>query len=388
MKQSDFKAIDRSGTYTTKYDDAIKKFGTDDLMPLWVADMDLASPPCVQEALQKRARHPLYGYTVYPQRYYDAIQKWMKKRFDWEIKQEWIVPCYGVVPSMNFAIEAYSERGDGVVIQSPIYPPFASSVKRRKRTLHDNTLIYRNGHYEIDFEDFEAKIKVSKIFLLCSPHNPTGRVWDEAELNRLIEICVENNVIIVSDEIHADIVYEKTHHILGSMESAQKHSVILNAPSKTFNVAGLNTSYAIIPDDRLRRRFHVKQDQSGITNGNPFGIEALMAAYEEGDAWLDALKVYLSENIAYVKTFIATHALPITPITAEATFLLWLDCHEMGLSQEGLTRFFIKDAKLGLNDGVSFGKTGEGFMRLNVGTSREVLEEAMDRLLTAYKEIK
>jgi len=388
MKQSDFKAIDRSGTYTTKYDDAIKKFGTDDLMPLWVADMDLASPLCVQEALQKRARHPLYGYTVYPQRYYDAIQKWMKKRFDWEIKQEWIVPCYGVVPSMNFAIEAYSERGDGVVIQSPIYPPFSSSVKRRKRTLHDNTLIYRNGHYEIDFEDFEAKIKVSKIFLLCSPHNPTGRVWDEAELTRMIEICVENNVIIVSDEIHADIVYEKTHHILGSMESAQKHSVILNAPSKTFNVAGLNTSYAIIPDDRLRRRFHVKQDQSGITNGNPFGIEALMAAYEEGDVWLDALKVYLSENIAYVKTFIATHALPITPITAEATFLLWLDCHEMGLSQEALTRFFIKEAKLGLNDGVSFGKTGEGFMRLNVGTSREVLEEAMDRLLTAYKEIK
>jgi len=388
MKQSDFKAIDRSGTYTTKYDDAIKKFGTTDLMPLWVADMDLASPPCVQEAMKKRAAHPLYGYTVYPPRYYAAIQDWMKKRFDWEIKQEWIVPCYGVVPSMNFAIEAYTSKGDGVVIQSPIYPPFASSVKRKKRQLYDNVLLYKNGKYEIDFEDLEAKIKKSKLFLLCSPHNPTGRVWDENELNRIIEICLENKVLIVSDEIHADIVYEKTHHILGSFEKMQEHCVILNAPSKTFNVAGLNTSYAIIPDDRLRRRFHVRQDKSGITNGNPFGIEALMTAYEEGDVWLDALKKYLSANIVFIKDFIETHDLPIKVLSAEATYLLWLDCQEMGLAQEALVDFFVSDAKLGLNDGQSFGKTGAGFMRLNIGTSREVLEEAMQRLLKAYKEKK
>ena len=387
MKQHEFKAIDRSGTYTTKYDDAIKKFGTNDLLPLWVADMDLASPECVQRTLQKRAEHPLYGYTVYPQRYYAAISEWMKKRFDWEIKEEWIVPCYGVVPSMNFAIEAYSERGDGVVIQSPIYPPFASSVKRRKRTLYDNTLVYRNGRYEIDFEDFEAKIKVSRIFLLCSPHNPTGRVWDEAELDKMIDICLEHHVVIVSDEIHADIVYEKTHHILGSMEKARNHCVVLNAPSKTFNVAGLNTSYAIIPDDRLRRRFHVKQDQSGITNGNPFGIEALISAYEEGDVWLDSLKKYLSDNITFIENFMVIHDLPIVPLSAEATFLLWLDCSEMGFDQEALVDFFIHKAKLGLNDGSSFGRTGTGFMRLNVGTSREVLEDAMQRVLKAYREM-
>jgi len=388
MKQSDFKAIDRSSTYTTKYEDAIKKFGTDDLMPLWVADMDLASPECVQKALKKRAKHPVYGYTVYPSRYFDAISGWMKKRFGWKIKKEWIVPCYGVVPSMNFAIEAYSQKGDGIVIQSPIYPPFASSVKRRKRTLYDNTLVLKNGRYEIDFEDFEAKIKRSKIFLLCSPHNPTGRVWDEEELNRMIEICLENKVVIVADEIHADIVYEKTHHILGSFEKIQEHCVILNAPSKTFNIAGLNTSYAIIPDDRLRRRFRVKQDRSGITNGNPFGIEALMSAYEEGDVWLEALKRYLADNIAFIKHFIVKHSLPIVPMQVEATFLVWLDCRGMGLSHEALVDFFVYDAKLGLNDGVSFGKSGEGFMRLNVGTSREVLEEAMLRLLEAYKEKK
>ena len=382
-----FEAIDRVGTYTTKLDDAIKKFGTDDLLPLWVADMDLASPVCVQETLKKRAAHPAYGYTVYPQRYFDAIRGWMKKRFDWEIEEGWIVPCYGVVPSMNFAIEAYSQKGEGVLIQSPIYPPFASSVKSRKRILHDNVLVNNNGHYEIDFEDFEEKIKLSKIFLLCSPHNPTGRVWDEAEIEKMIAICLKYNVVIVSDEIHADIVYEKMYHSIGTFEKIKEHCVILTAPSKTFNVAGLNTSYAIIPDDRLRRRFRVMQDRSGVTNGNPFGIEALMSAYEEGDTWLDTLKIHLSENIQYVTAFLQENALPIKALHVEATFLIWLDCREMGLSQEALTHFFIHEAKLGLNDGKSFGDSGEGFMRLNIGISREVLQIAMQRLLHTFKEM-
>ena len=381
-----FTAVSRQGTYTTKYDDAIKKFGTNDLLPLWVADMDLASPPCVQESLQKRVKHPIYGYTVYPERYFDAIQGWMQKRFDWEIDKKWIVPCYGVVPSMTFAIKAYSNEGDGIVIQSPIYPPFASSVKRKKRVLHDNVLVEKNGRYEIDFEDLEAKLKISKMFLLCSPHNPTGRVWDEDELEKIIDLCVKYDVVIVSDEIHADIVYDKKHHSIASFEKMKAHAVVLTAPSKTFNVAGLNTSYAIIPDDKLRRRFSVMQDKSGITNGNPFGIEALMAAYEEGALWLEALKQHLADNIAYVTDFLKTNVLPIDAMKVEATFLMWLDCRKMGLTQERLTDFFIHDAKLGLNDGKSFGESGEGFMRLNVGTSREVLEEAMQRLLTAYKE--
>ncbi len=384
----DFNAVDRSGTYTTKYEDAILKFGTDDVMPLWVADMDLASPPCVQETMQKRAAHPLYGYTVYPERYFDAIQGWMKKRFDWHIDKQWIVPCYGVVPSMTFAIKAYSNEGDGIVIQSPIYPPFASSVKRKKRTLHDNVLVEKNGRYEIDFEDLEAKLKISKMFLFCSPHNPTGRVWDEAELEKIIDLCLKYDVVLVSDEIHADLVYEKKHHSIASFEKMKEHSVVLTAPSKTFNVAGLNTSYAIIPDDRLRRRFSVIQDKSGVTNGNPFGIEALMSAYEEGDLWLDALKKHLADNIAYVTAFLKENALPVKALPVEATFLMWLDCREMGLEQKVLTDFFIKKAKLGLNDGKSFGLSGEGFMRLNVGTSKKVLEKAMQNVLLAYREIK
>ena len=380
-----FEAVDRAGTYTTKYDDAIKKFGTDDLLPLWVADMDLASPPCVTEALQDRAAHLLYGYTTYPQRYYDAIERWYARQYDWQIAHEWIVPCYGVVPSINFALEALSHEDDGVIVQTPIYPPFTASVRHRKRKLLENRLHYRNGRYEIDFEDFEAKAKKAALFLLCSPHNPTGRAWHAWEIERMIDICAAHNVVIVSDEIHGDIVYERKHRSVGSFEKAQDHCVVLNAPSKTFNVAGLNTSFAIIPSDRIRRAYTLEQNRSGITNGNPFGIEALMAAYEEGDAWLAALKKHLHGNIVYVRDFLQTHALPIVPVETEATFLMWLDCSQMGLSQEALVDFFIHQAKLGLNDGVSFGSNGEGFMRLNVGTSRAVLERAMSQLLDAWR---
>ncbi len=380
-----FKAINRQGTYTTKYDDAKKKFGTDDLLPLWVADMDLASPLCIQETLAKRAAHPLYGYTVYPPAYYDAIQNWMKKRFDWSIEKEWIVPCYGVVPSLNFAINAYSNESDSIIVQTPIYPPFVSSVKHKKRKVLDNTLVYENGKYHIDFEDFESKAKEAKLFLLCSPHNPTARAWDEDELEKLIEICLTHDVLIIADEIHADIVYEKVHHSIGSFESMMHHCVILNAPSKTFNIAGLNTSYAIIPNTHLRHQYIVEQDKSGITNGNPFGIEALISAYENGDVWLDSLKEHLKGNIEYVNAFLKEHNVAIKAIPTEATFLVWLDCSGLGLTHEELKVFFYKKAKLGLNDGLSFGKAGEGFMRLNVGTGRDVLEVAMQRLIKAVK---
>ena len=382
----DFEAVDRSGTYTTKYEDAVLKFGTDDLLPLWVADMDLASPPCVQEALQKRAAHPVYGYTVYPPRYYEAIAAWYARRYGWQIEKEWIVPCYGVVPSMNFAIEAFSKKREGIIVQTPIYPPFVSSVKHRKRKVLENALRYRNGHYEIDFDDFEAKAKEASLFLLCSPHNPTGRAWSDAELERLIAICVQNDVLIIADEIHADIVYEKVHCSIGSFEAALQHCVVLHAPSKTFNVAGLNTSFAVIPNDSVRRAYRLEQDRSGITNGNPFGIEALMAAYEAGDAWLEALKAHLSGNMAFVREYLDTHNLPIVPVKSEATFLMWLDCSSMAFSQKALVDFFVYKAKLGLNDGESFGENGRGFMRLNVGTSRKVLEQAMSRLSRAWKE--
>ncbi|MDM5272180.1 PatB family C-S lyase [Sulfurovum sp. zt1-1] len=381
-------AVNREGTYTVKLDDAIKKFGSDDLLPLWVADMDIASPICVQEALKKRADHPIYGYTVYPERYFDAIKDWYLKRFGWVLEKEWIVPAYGVVPSINFAIHAYSKEGDSVIIQTPLYPPFSGSVRRQGRLVLDNSLVYQNGSYTIDFNDFESKAKEATLFLLCSPHNPTGRVWDKGELEKIIDICLENDVIIVSDEIHADIVYKKMHYVLGGFDKIQQQCVVLNAPSKTFNIAGLNTSYAIIPNSKLRHAYIHEQNKSGITNGTPFGIEALMAAYEGGEAWLEKLKVMMWENVLFVKNFIADHDLPLKVIEPEATFLVWLDCRGLGFSSEKLAEFFIKKAKLGLNEGVSFGKEGEGFMRLNIGTSKEVLHKAMQQLLGAYEEIK
>ncbi len=382
-----FETINRKNTYTTKYDDVEKKFGTKDLLPLWVADMDLASPQCVQKALLERALHPIYGYTVYPPEYYNAIVKWMNIRLGLKIKKEWIIPCYGVVPSINFAIMAYSDEGDSIMVQTPLYPPFVSSIRHKHRKVLDNTLVYENGAYKIDFVDFENKAKEAKLFLLCSPHNPTSRVWNQAELEQIIDICIAHDVLMISDEIHADIVYERVYHSIGSFGKIMDKCVIFNAPSKTFNIAGLNTSFAIIPEIQLRKMFIIEQNKSGITNGNPFGIEALISAYSDGAVWLDELKVYLGSNIDFVKDFLKRHSIPIYIVPTEATFLLWLDCKEMNMSHEELLEFFFCKAKLGLNDGKSFASAGEGFMRLNIGTSKEILEVAMERIHKAYKEI-
>jgi len=373
--------IDRSKTYAVKWEERKAKFGTEDLLPLWVADMDLASPSCVQEALKKRAAHPIYGYTIYPEAYYAAIITWMKKRFGWEIEKEWIVPAYGVVPSIHFSIEAYTQPGDGVIVQTPVYPPFIASVHKHRRVFLENRLLNMGGEYQMDFDDFERKARGAKLFLLCSPHNPVGRVWDKEELERIVEICEHHEVTIVADEIHADIVYAKQHHPMPQI--APHRTVLLGAPSKTFNIAGLNTSFAIISEKRLRKAYLNEQRKAGLGDGNPFGIEALIAAYGSGEDWLEALKVYLEKNINYVNEFIAKHKLAMIPYRTEATFLIWLDCRAMGLDDKELQKFFVQEAKLGLNAGVSFGEAGSGFMRLNIATSLEILKEAMDRLLQA-----
>ncbi len=386
MKQSIFEAIDRRNTYAVKLEEAKKKFGTDELLPLWVADMDIASPPCVIEAIKRRAAHPLYGYTVYPNRYYEAIIQWYEKRYGWKIQKEWILPSFGVVSSINMVLEAYTQKGDGVLIQTPLYPPFAASIHKHARKVLDNTLVYEDDRYRINFTDFETKAKEAKLFMLCSPHNPTGRVWDRDELERMIDICLENDVMIVSDEIHADIVYEKVHHTLGLFEKIQNKCIVLNAPSKTFNIAGLNTSYTIIPNKKLRLAYMQQQAKAGLENGNPFGIEALIAAYEEGEGWLEELKRILKSNITFVKHFLEHHQLPVRTVETEATFLIWLDCKLMLLNHEDVVKFFSQNARLGLNDGMSFGKAGEKMMRLNIGTSQAVVIQAMQQLLEAFEE--
>ncbi|MFK5975490.1 MAG: PatB family C-S lyase [Sulfurovum sp.] len=382
-----FKNIDRAGTHSVKWEMREEKFGTNEVLPLWVADMDLASPLCVQESLIKRASHPVFGYTIYPKEYYTAIENWLDKHFEVEITKEHIVPSYGVVASINFAINAYTQKGDKIIVQTPLYPPFVSSIKAQEREVLDNKLLYKNGKYSIDFEDFEAKAKDAKMFILCSPHNPTGRVWSMSEIEKIIDICVANDVIIVSDEIHADIVYSDKFISMGSFEKIRDNLVILNAPSKTFNIAGLNTSFAII-FNRKKRLFYIKeQNSSGMHSGNPFGIEALISAYSGGESWLEELKLHLKSNIEFVESFIKSNNIPIKIIPTEATFLMWLDCRDMGYSHKELVEFFIDKAKLGLNDGESFGENGDYFMRLNIGISRAILEMAMSRLLKAYEDI-
>jgi cystathionine beta-lyase len=377
--------VDRRGTGSSKWDAVEERFGISDALPLWVADADFAAPRCVQEAIRKRAEHPVYGYTEYGDDFYAAIIGWYRRRFGWEIERRWIVPEHGVVLSLNLAVEAYSEPGDGVIVQTPIYPPFLSAVKRHGRRLLENRLIVEEDGCVIDFEDLEAKAAEAKLLLLCSPHNPSTRAWSEGELRRIAEIAARHDLIVVSDEIHSDLVYGRKHLPFGVLPEMAERSLVLHAPSKTFNIAGLNTSYAIIPGDSLRRRYIAAHERAGLDNGNVFGIAALPAAYEGGEGWLESMLEIFEANIAYVREFMTEHTPKIRPLPVEATYLIWLDCREMGLEDEALKAFFHREAKLLLNPGVSFGEAGSGFMRLNVGTSREVLEAAMERLAAAYE---
>ena len=378
--------IDREGTDSVKIESSIDKFGTEDILPLWVADMDIASPLCVQKAIRDRALHPIYGYTIYSDRYYKAIERWIERGFGYRVDRDSIVPSYGVVPSISFAISALSQKGDGVIIQTPIYPPFVASVQKHRRKVLNNRLLYSDGRYSIDFEDFEAKASEAKIFLLCSPHNPTGRVWEKDELERLIEICDRYGVVIVSDEIHSDIVYQKTHYSMASL--ASDNTILLTAPSKSFNIAGLNSSYAIIPNRKIRKAYTNEQRKAGFSDGNIFGIEALIASYTLADEWIDELRSYLEDNIKLVNRLLVEYKLPIVSTPTEATYLMWLDCNALGLDDKELERFFVYKAKLGLNSGVSFDKLGgSGFMRLNIATDKEVLKEAIGRLNRAYIEL-
>ncbi len=382
-----FEAVERRGTDAIKWDDTARRFGRENLLPLWVADMDLAAPKVIRDALARRTEHPVYGYTFFASEFYEAIVWWYAHHFDWTIDPEWIVPDHGVVVSINTAIAAYTEEGDGVMIQTPIYPPFMSSVRDNNRRMLENRLLYESGRYTIDWDDFEAKAREAKLFLLCSPHNPTTRAWREEELVRMASICRRHDVIIVADEIHSDVVHARKHISIGNLPEAGGITLTLHAPSKTFNIAGLNTSFTIIPDPTLRAAYLKRYQQMGLPHGNPFGIEGLKAAYTpQGAAWLADLMVYLQSNITFVRDYLRRHIPRIVPVETEATFLIWLDCQALGLDDDALEVLFFDRAGLALNKGVSFGEAGSGFMRLNIGTSRAVLEEALSRLQKAVAE--
>ncbi len=384
----DFDRIaEREGTNCEKYDHRAEVFGRGDVIPLWVADMDFEAPPFVVEAMRRRLEHPVFGYTFRGDTFHDAVTAWIARRNGWTVEREWIDFTPGVVAGFTFAIRALTDQGDGVVIQPPVYPPFAQVVKANGRKVVDNPLKLNGGRYEIDFDDLDRKLAGARVLLFCNPHNPTGRVFSREELIRVGELCERHGVAVISDEIHSDLIqkpYRHTH--LASLSPwLAEHTVTFVAPSKTFNLAGLSTSVAITPGDALRRRLRAELDRLHVAQGNVFGTVALEAAYTYGDEWLDQLNAYIGGNKDYVADFLACNLPSVGTFPLEGTYLMWLDFRQWGMTQKELSDFLVNEAYLGLNDGAYFGSEGQGFMRLNLGTSRRVIAAAMKQLKEAYE---
>lgn len=377
--------ISREGTASVKYDGRIAYFGTADVTPLWVADMDFAAPPAVTAALAARAAHPIYGYTRYPDSLYDALIVWLRQRHGWPVEREWIVMCPGVVPSLHAAVMAFAQPGEGVIVQPPVYFPFFSAVTSSARRLIENPLRLTDGRYRIDFEHLEQCAAAgAKLLLLCSPHNPVGRVWQRDELAEILRIARRHKLVVLSDEIHADLVYPDRHHtVLATLADESDNLITAVAPSKTFNIPGLGLSCLVIPDPELRAAIGAVFTTLHVSASNPFSIVAFEAAYRDGGAWLDALMAYLQTTRDFVLDYARRHLPGIRPIAPEGTYLVWLDCRGMQLSDAALRDFFIRQARLGMNPGTVFGTGGSGFMRLNLASPRHVIAEALARVSQA-----
>ncbi len=378
----DFDApVSRENTNSVKFDLRKLYFGREDVIPMWVADMDFPVPPFVQEAVRKRAEHPVYGYSIIPDSYHQAIIDWQQKRFGWEVKKDWLLFSPGVVTGLNVIVQALTDPGDKIIVQPPVYFPFFSSVENNGRKLVLNQLVEKDGVYSIDFTDLENKMKDgAKMLILCSPHNPVSRCWTREELEWLGAKGLEHGVLIVSDEIHCDLVLKPHRHIpLASFsEDIAGNTVTCIAPSKTFNLAGLYSSSIIIPNDSLRRRFKAAEEKVHLS-ANIFGITAAESAYRQGDDWLEQLLAYIQSNIDLVNGFFNDRMPEITISPAEATYMLWLDFRRLGIPAPELKKRLIEKAGLGLVEGPVFGPGGEGFQRINVGCPRSTLEKALER---------
>jgi len=382
--------IDRDPTNAVKWTLRKSLHGDEDIIPLWVADMDFASPPAVTEALKARAAHPLYGYTGATDSYYESIIEWMNKRHEWKIKREWICFTPGVVTAIDVAIQAYTNPGDKIIVQPPVYYPFASTVRNNGRQLVENCLKLENSRYVMDYEDLEKKIDArTKMIILCSPHNPIGRVWKRSELEKLVDVCSRKDILIVSDEIHSDLILGKIKHtcIASLSDEASRRTITLTAPSKTFNIAGLKTSNIIIPEKKLREAYMNILVNNGY-GSNIFGLTAAEAAYSKGEAWLEELLEYLRANLKLLEEYISTKIPELKVFPVEGTYLPWIDCKELCLDDPQLNDLFLKDAKLWLDTGTMFGSGGSGFMRINIACPRSLLIQALERLENAVKNLR
>ena len=383
MKYNFDELIDRRGTDALKLEALLPRWGREDLIPVWVADMDFRTPPFIVEVIKKRIECEILGYTEKPHAWYQSIIDWQQKRHQWAITKEMISFVPGVVPAIVMAVEAFTQVGDPVLIQPPVYYPFAAAIRNTGRKVVTNPLLLKDEQYQIDFEDFEEKAKTCKLFILCNPHNPGGRVWTKDELERLAAICLKHKVLMISDEIHADLtlpLYQHTPLATLSKEVAES-CVTFSSASKTFNMAGLASAYAVIPNAEVRKKFLDKTVGYMLTDGNVFAFQTTVAAYEQGEEWLSQLLSYIQGNIDYLTQYIDQHLPKVKYIVPQASYLVFLDFRELGLSQKELVSLCTNQAHLALVDGSVFGKEGTGFMRINLASPRSVIEKAAQQLL-------
>ncbi|WP_202128483.1 MalY/PatB family protein [Paenibacillus dendrobii] len=386
MKYHFDQIISRFGTNSAKWDGMAQSFGRD-MIALSVADMDLPAPPAVVERITEMAGHGIYGYTDPFPPYYEAVQDWLSRAYQWQVPQEWIVFCPRIVQAVSVIIQNLTERGDRILIHTPAYQPVAKAVTINERQLVESPLQLVNGRYEIDFEDMEQQMsKGVKIVLLVSPHNPTGRVWTIHELERISELCIKYDALIVSDDIHADFIHAGHEHtvIAKLSEQVADRSIICTSPGKTFNLASLEIANIIIPNGQLRERFKEGLQQAGIHNPTFFSVPALEVAYTACDEWLDELRAYVTDNIAYTMEFIKAQMPELKVIHPEGTYLLWVDCTACSIHESDLVEWIQEKSRVSVSFGTSFGADGEGYIRLNVGTPRPLLREALQRLADHY----
>ena len=380
----DFDAVvDRHNTNSAKWDFCDKFFGTKDVLPLWVADMDFRSPQPVIDAVRRVAEHGIFGYTGIPQSYYEAAIDWMKRRYDWEIQKDWFVFTPGVVTAINMLIRTFAQPGDGIVLQTPVYYPFFSCVNNNDCRFIDNPLRFENGQYVMDLDDLEKKIdERTKMIILCSPHNPVGRVWTRDELTKLGVLCLRKNLLIIADEIHEDIVYPGSNHTAFASIAPEfaDRTITCTSASKTFNLAGLHTSNIIISNQDLRERFQKTLTRCAVHSADPFGIAAAEAAFRYGEDWLRQLIAYLQGNLSFMTSRIEKRMPQVDLIQPQGTYLAWLDCRHIGITQPELKDSMIYKAKLGIEEGMPFGAKEPGYFRLNFACPRATLQEALERL--------
>lgn len=386
-KNLDFdRVINRRNTKSIKYDLAAKRGMPEDVLPLWVADMDFQVSSYIQEALIRQAEHGIFGYSDVGEEYFEIVKGWMKRRHGWDVEEDWLVQTPGVVFALSLAVKAFTEPGDSVLIQQPVYYPFKKVIESNGRRTVSNTLVYKENRYYMDFEDFEEKIVQEKIklFILCSPHNPVGRVWTEEELMRVGDICQKHHVIVISDEIHGDFAFKGKHHVFAGLKKEYgEFTVTCTAPSKTFNLAGLQLSNIFISNPELKKAFCAQRDIAAYDEANVMGIIACETAYRDGDEWYEAMLKYVEGNIAFTREYVEKNIPGVTMAEHEGTYLVWLDFRQLGMSEEELEEMIVHKARLWLDGGTMFGESGAGFQRVNVACPRKTLEEALERIKTA-----